>query len=139
MKEESIFCEVGSDDPDRFDYVPCETELAQVLHHATVFSKSNCLQAVGNSKRIMSCTKMNFTQELLEAYLKTLQLLFDLCLKPFYVQGNEQKDLAADEEFMAHIEHAVDQNRETVVDMRTFQSNARIGRREWPERRSRIR
>ena len=88
MSDDSIYCEVDSDDPDRFMYVKDEKELGQILHHAFVFSKTNCLHSVGNPRELMSCTKMNFALDLLEAYHKVLRLLFERCLKPFFEGEN---------------------------------------------------
>ena len=86
----SIFCEVESDDPDRFMYVKDEKELGQILHHAFIFDKDNCLHTVGNTRQIISCTKMNFALDLLKAYQKVIVLLFECCLRPYH-KGNVRK------------------------------------------------
>ena len=128
MEEESIFCKVSSDDPDRFSYIEDEKELCQILHHAFTYSKDSCLHAVGNTKTLTSCTRMCFTPDLLEAYHKVVRLISDCCLKPFYSSGAPRKDLSASEEIMATIERAVEVNKETVVDMDTFQFNCKLFR-----------
>ena len=128
MEDDSIFCEVESDDPDRFMFVKDETELCQLLHHAFTGSKESCHHAVGNTKMLLSCTRMGFASDLLEAYHQVLRLIFDRCLKPFYANSSPRKDLSASKEIMATIERAVEVNKETVVDMDTFQFNCKLFR-----------
>ena len=67
MDEDSIFYEVESDDPDQFELIEDEKELCQILHHAAMYEKEHCLHAVGNTKSLLSCTKMQFVQELYKA------------------------------------------------------------------------
>ncbi len=69
---------------------------------------------------------MNFTAELREAYQKTIAHLYGKVLKPFYTSPGMLKDLLGLEEFMAAVEHAVEVNKETVVDMSTFQFNYKL-------------
>lgn len=75
MSDESNFCEVKSDDPERFEFIHDEEELAQVLHHAFIFEKDTCLHVVGNTRELLSCTQMCFTPDLLEMYQNALVLL----------------------------------------------------------------
>ena len=126
MSDDSIFCEVDSDDPDRFMFVKDEKELGQILHHAYVYDKRNCLHSVGNTRELMSCTKMNFALRLLEAYHQVLRLLFERCLQPFFEQDNVRKDLTGSDEFMASVAHAVEVNKDKMVDMQTFQFNYKL-------------
>ena len=131
MEEESIFCTTQSDDPDRFLYIEDEKELAQILHHAFVHSRDSCDLAVANTKVVLSCTRMCFTTELLEAYHKTLELISGMCLEPFHrATGAElRKDLTASEDFMAAVKHAVEVvNVASVVDMKTFNFNLKMHR-----------
>ena len=69
----------------------------------------------------MSCTKMNFALRLLEAYHQVIRLLFERCLQPFFDQENVRKDLTGSDEFMASVAHAVEVNKDKIVDMQTFQ------------------
>ena len=91
--------------------------MVQILHHAVSFEKDYALHAVGNTKTLMSCTKMDFCHELTEAYKKVLALLFNRCLHPFYLDTSPGKDLSGMEELMESVRHAVEVNKETVVDM----------------------
>ena len=102
--------------------------MVQILHHAVSFEKDYALHAVGNTKTLMSCTKMDFCHELTEAYKKVLALLFNRCLHPFYSDASPRKDLSGTEELMESIRHVVEVNIETVVDMETFQFNYKLVR-----------
>ena len=86
----------------------------------------SCIRAVEHTKESMSCTKMNFTDELIEAYQQTIDLFYDLGFKNFYESPGVQKDLSGPKDFMASVRHAVEVNKEKVVDMRTFQLNFKL-------------
>ena len=60
MDNESIFCELDSNDPDQSEFINNEKELCQIMHHAVTYEKDHCLHVVGNTKSLMSCTKMIF-------------------------------------------------------------------------------
>ena len=120
MDEESIFCELDSDDSDRFEFINDEKELCH--------KKDHCLHAVGNTKSLMSCTKMNFVSELTEAYQKTLVFLYTSLLKPDYAGASARKDLSGTGEFMSYVKHTVDVNKASIVDMKTLQDNYKLYR-----------
>jgi hypothetical protein len=76
----------------------------------------------------MSCTKMNFVSELTEAYQKTLAFLYNSVLEPFYASACPRKDLTGTEEFISSVEHAVNVNKASIVDMKTLQFNYKLYR-----------
>ena len=126
IEEDSIFCEVDSDDRNSFFFIPSEEERCQVLHGVYTYDKSSIIHAVGTSKSLVSATKVNFTDDLIEAYRQTLELIFKLALEPFYAATDRAVDLTASSEVMARIEQAVKVNKETVVDVRTLQFNYKL-------------
>ena len=69
---------------------------------------------------------LNFPDDLLEAYAKTLDFIFKHSLEPFYSATDRAVDLAASSKVMDRIEKAVEVNKETVVDMRTLQFNYKL-------------
>ena len=111
-----------------FEFISGEKELCQILHHAVTYEKDHCLHAVGNTKSLMSCTKMNFVSELTEAYQKTMAFLYTSVLEPFYAGVSASKDLSGTEEFMSSVEHTVDVNKASIVDMKTLQFNYKLYR-----------
>ena len=125
MSRDHIFCETNSNDRNRFEIIPCETERLQILHHAHLGDLQSSYLAVGNSKLLLSCTRMRFQQELMEAYGKTLSLIFNICLEPFHDCPAGGKDLvaSASEEFMARVAEAAEVNKESLVDLKTVMFN----------------
>ena len=69
---------------------------------------------------------MNFVSELTEAYQKTMAFLYTSVLEPFYTGPSARKDLSGTEEFMASVEHTVDVNKASIVDMKTLQFNYKL-------------
>ena len=116
-------------DPNRFEIIPCEKERMQILHHSYLGDLQSTALTVGNSKEILSCTRMKFERDLMEAYDKTLSLIFDLCLKPFYDAPADGKDLVASEEFMERFKEAVEINKESLVDVKTVMFNFKFWKR----------
>ena len=115
MDEESIFCEITSDEPDSFDFIPSEQERYQAIHHAAVYEKNLILHVVGDSKEILSCTKMTFTPDLLEAHQRTTDLIYDLALKPLIEAPNPKRNFSGAKEFMDMLKHAVNVNKDTLT------------------------
>ena len=128
MDDTSIFCELDSNDPGRFKFISNEKDLCKILHHVVTYKKNYCLYAVGNTKLLMSCMRMNFVLELTEAYQKTLTFLYTSVLESFYAGASARKDLSGTEEFMSSVEHAVDVNKALIVDMKTLQFNYKVFR-----------
>ena len=109
-----------------FDFIRSEEERCQALHHAYTYEKSSILHAVGTSKSLVSATKINFTDDLLEAYAQTLAFVYKHSLEPFYSATDRAVDLAADSDVMARIEQAVEINKEVIVNVRTLQFNYKL-------------
>jgi len=126
MEEDHIFAETSSDDVNSFDFIPDEQERVQILHHTYTFEKTSCLHAVGDSKTLLSCVKFNLSPDLMDAYGQTMSLLDELVYNNFYSNLDEFSDLTGDDDLMASVEHAVEVNKERVVDMRTLQFNFKL-------------
>ncbi len=103
IEEDSIFCQVNLNDEDSFDFIWTKEERAQALHHAFTYEKKIYLHVVRNSKSLLSCTKFEFTDDLLEAYTKTLDLLHDLAFKNLYSATNTHVDLKGNDNVIASI------------------------------------
>ena len=84
--------------------------MQQLLHHTFTYGKQSCSHAVSDTKALLSCPRMCFSPELLDAYGEVMRLIFGRCLQPFYGSSPPHKDLAASEEVMATIERAVEVN-----------------------------
>ena len=63
-----------------------------------------------------------------ETYQKTLAFLYTSVLEPFYAGAIARKDLSGTEEFISYVEHAVDVNKASIVDMKTLQFNYKLYR-----------
>ena len=101
-------------------------KLCHVLHHTFTYNKESCLHAIGSTKTPLLCTRVCFAPNLLEVYHKVVRLIYDCCRKPFYASGAARKDLSIRKEVMATIKHTVEVNKDSVVDMDTFQFDYKL-------------
>ncbi|EJK71390.1 hypothetical protein THAOC_07177, partial [Thalassiosira oceanica] len=127
MSENSIYFEMDSNSQHSFLGIKKPDERLQALHHAYVLGLSNCLHAVGNTRKLMSVCNMKFDDDLLEAYGQVIDLLYDSGLKIFYRGGNDD-GITANEEEMSRIRTAVEKNAKYFVDFKRFEFNYRLWR-----------
>lgn len=126
MEEDHIYAEIETSDPNRFKFIKEEQEMCQGLHHMYTYEQTEFLHAVGNSKGLLSCYLVKADADLLEAYDKTMELINELVYEPFYAATDRRSRLTGSDEFMASVEHAVEVNKERLVDMRTLQVNYQL-------------
>jgi hypothetical protein len=124
MDEESIFCEITSDEPDSFDFIPSEQERYQAIHHTAVYEKNLILHVVGDSKEILSCTKMTFTPDLLEAHQRTTDLFG---FETSHISTKSQKEFQWCQRVHGYAK-ACCECEQRYIDMRTFQFNYMLHR-----------
>ena len=127
MSENSIYFEMDSSSQHSFLGIMKPEERLQALHHAYVLGQPICLHAIGNTKNLMSVCKMEFAEDLLEAYDEVMDLLFESGLNIFY-RGSNDDGITADEEEMLRIKTSVEKNAMYYVDFKRFEFNYRLWR-----------
>ena len=107
-----------TDDSNKLEFINNDKELCHVLHHAITHNKYHCLCTIGNTKLLMSCTKVDFVP-----HQKILIFLYNSVLEAFYVGASAQKDLTRIKEFISSVEHMVDDKKASIVEMKMLQFN----------------
>ena len=127
LPRDGIYLEMDANNEHSFLGIASTAERLQALHHAATFSMTSCLHAVGNTKSLMSICKMNFPEELLSAYRRTLEFINVSGLNIFYRPDGDDGISASDEE-MARIKRAVELHNKTFPDLHRFTFNYQVWR-----------